>query len=51
MIALNKWFEKIVARPSYQSAVTDWGDITAEKRRTEGDAAFERVKKIWLQDN
>ena len=51
MISLNKWFEKIVARPSYQSAVTDWGDITAEKRRTEGDAAFERVKKIWLQDN
>ena len=51
MKALNKWFEKIVARPAYQKAVVEWGDITEEKRRVEGEAAFERLKKIWQQDS
>ena len=51
MTALNKWFENIKCRPAYKSAVIDWGDITEEKRREEGKAAFERVEKIWNQDN
>ena len=51
MTALNYWFENIISRPAYKSAVIDWGDITEEKRREEGKAAFERVEKIWNQDN
>ena len=51
MTALNNWFENIISRPAYKSAVIDWGDITEEKRREEGKAAFERVEKIWNQDN
>ena len=51
MTALNNWFDKIAARPAYQKAVIDWGDITAEKRRSEGNAAFEEVKKLWQQDS
>lgn len=48
--ALNNWFDKIQVRPAYQKAVIEWGDITAEKRKTEGDAAFEQVKKLWKQE-
>jgi len=51
MTALNNWFDKIAVRPAYQKAVIDWGDITAEKRRSEGNAAFEEVKKLWQQDS
>ncbi|MDC0395212.1 glutathione binding-like protein, partial [Alphaproteobacteria bacterium] len=51
MTALNNWFDKIVARPAYQKAVIDWGDITAEKRRSEGITAFEEVKKLWQQES
>lgn len=50
MTALNKWFEKIISREAYKKAVIDWGDITAEKRRIEGTAAFEQIKKIWQQE-
>lgn len=48
--ALNNWFDKIQGRPAYQKAVIEWGDITAEKRKTEGDEAFEQVKKLWKQE-
>ncbi|MEZ7813984.1 MAG: glutathione S-transferase family protein [Paracoccaceae bacterium] len=44
---LRAWFESIEQRVSYQKAVIDWGDITAEKRKTEGLAAFETVKFLW----
>ena len=41
------WFDKIQNRAAYHSAVIDWGDVTAEKRKTEGLAAFETVKSLW----
>lgn len=50
LAALNNWFNKIIERPAYQKAVIDWGDITAEKRRSEGNAAFEKIRNLWQQE-
>ena len=44
---LCAWFNKIQNRGAYNTAVIDWGDSTAEKRKTEGLAAFETVKSLW----
>ena len=44
---LKSWFEKIKAREAYKRAVDDWGDITANKRKVEGQAAFEKIKGLW----
>ena len=44
---LQSWFEKIKARDAYKRAVDDWGDITADKRKVEGQAAFETIKLLW----
>ena len=30
-----------------KKAVDDWGDITADKRKVEGQAAFETIKLLW----
>lgn len=44
---LCAWFDEIQSRQAYQTAVIDWGDITSEKRETEGLAAFEIIKSFW----
>ena len=44
---LQSWFEKIKGRDAYKKAIDNWGDITAEKRKVEGQAAFETVKLLW----
>jgi glutathione S-transferase len=44
---LRAWFDKIKARNAYKTAVDDWGDVTAEKRQKEGQAAFEQIKSLW----
>ena len=44
---LNEWYERFVARPSYEDGVTKWGDKTTSKRESYGIEAFETVSKLW----
>ena len=44
---LRGWFDRIQQRNSYQKGVVEWGDITAQKRKTEGLAAFEAIEALW----
>ena len=48
--SLIEWFERIKDRNSYRTAVDAWGDITAERRRIEGDKAFDKIKALWDED-
>ena len=48
---LRTWFDKIRDRDAYRSAVDDWGDVTAERRRQNGIEAFETIKNYWNEDS
>jgi len=48
MTDLNDWYARISARPAFQKAVLDWGDITEAKRTEHGRGAFERVSELWF---
>ena len=41
------WYARIRERPSYDTAVTDWGDTTSAKRVELGQQAFPKVKELW----
>jgi len=43
---LIEWFERNKDRKSYKSAVDDWGDKTAERRKKEGEQAFEKINVV-----
>lgn len=45
--ALKDWNGRIMARPSYMTAVTEWGDTTSQKRVELGQQAFPKVKALW----
>ena len=47
MTRLKAWNERIRARPTYHTAVTEWGDTTSQKRIELGDQAFPKVKALW----
>jgi glutathione S-transferase len=47
MTHLGDWYARISARPAYQKAVVEWGDITAAKRTEHGRGAFETISKLW----
>jgi len=44
---LNEWYGRIARRPAYERAVTSWGDVTEQDRRTHGQAAFPRISEMW----
>jgi len=44
---LNDWYGRIAQRPAYERAVTSWGDVTEQDRRTHGEAAFPRIAEMW----
>ena len=44
---LNDWFERFIARPSYEEGVTKWGDKTTSKRESYGIEAFGKVSELW----
>lgn len=44
---LNEWYERFIARPSYEEGVVKWGDKTTEKRKQHGIEAFEKVSELW----
>ena len=48
---LTEWFERIKDRKSYKLAIDDWGDKTADRRKKEGEQAFEKIKKLWNEEN
>ena len=41
------WNARIAARPTYVTAVTEWGDTTSQKRVELGNQAFPKVKALW----
>lgn len=47
MTHLNEWYERFIARPSYEEGVTKWGDKTTAKRESYGIAAFEKISELW----
>lgn len=47
LVRLKEWNEHIKDRPTYTTAVTDWGDTTSQKRIDLGNQAFPRVKALW----
>jgi len=47
MAHLNEWYERFIARPSYEEGVTKWGDKTTAKRESYGIAAFEKISELW----
>ncbi len=44
---LNEWYERFIARPSYEEGVTKWGDKTTSKRESYGIEAFEKISELW----
>lgn len=44
---LNEWYERIAARPAYESAVVSWGDVTEAERKQHGQAAFPQIAELW----
>ena len=44
---LNAWYGRFIARPSYSTGVTEWGDKTTAKRESHGIEAFEKVSELW----
>jgi glutathione S-transferase len=47
---LNEWYARIAARPAYQRAVIEWGDVTEAERREHGTAAFNRISELWNRE-
>lgn len=47
LTALKDWNARIMARPTYVTAVTEWGDTTSQKRVELGQQAFPKVKSLW----
>jgi len=47
MVHLNEWYARIAARPAYQKAVVEWGDITEAKRFEHGIGAYETIERLW----
>ena len=47
LAALKDWNARIMARSTYETAVTDWGDTTSQKRIELGRQAFGKVKALW----
>jgi len=47
MTHLNEWYERFIARSSYEEGVTKWGDKTTAKRESYGIAAFEKISELW----
>lgn len=47
LVRLKDWNARIMERPSYVTAVTDWGDTTSQKRIDLGKQAFPKVKALW----
>ena len=43
----KEWSARIMDRPAYVTAVTEWGDTTSKKRVELGDQAFPKVKALW----
>lgn len=44
---LKDWHGRIKARPSYKTAVEDWGDTSTPERIKHGEEAFPKVKELW----
>jgi glutathione S-transferase len=44
---LNEWYERFIARESYQEGVTRWGDKTTAKRKQYGVDAFDKISELW----
>jgi len=44
---LKDWNARIMARPTYVTAVTEWGDTTSQKRVELGQQVFPKVKALW----
>ena len=44
---LNEWYERFIARESYEEGVTKWGDKTTTKRQQHGVEAFEKISELW----
>jgi len=44
---LNEWYERFIARESYEEGVTRWGDKTTTKRQQYGIEAFEKISELW----
>lgn len=47
MTHLTNWYDRIAARPAWQRAVIDWGDITDARRAEHGAAAFPTIERLW----
>jgi glutathione S-transferase len=47
LVRLKDWNERISRRPSYVTAVSEWGDTTSQKRIELGNQAFPKVKALW----
>lgn len=47
MSHLLEWYERFIARPSYEEGVIKWGDKTTAKRKSYGQQAFEKVSELW----
>lgn len=47
LVRLKDWNERIMKRPTYVTAVTEWGDTTSQKRVELGQQAFPKVKALW----
>ncbi len=47
MVRLKEWNARIMERPSYVTAVTEWGDTTSQKRIDMGNQAFPKIKALW----
>lgn len=44
---LDAWYHRIEARPAYQRAIVDWGDVTEEKRKVHGTEALPKMRELW----
>jgi glutathione S-transferase len=44
---MNEWYERFIARPSYEEGVIKWGDKTTSKRESYGIEAFEKISELW----
>lgn len=47
MTHLNEWYERFIARPSYDVGVTQWGDKTTSNRAHHGQEAFGKISELW----
>ena len=47
MSHLNEWYERFIARPSYDVGVRKWGDKTTSNRTHYGQEAFGKISELW----